>query len=153
MREHRQHRHILDKHFCDKFAQSCSERYGAEMVHQDRAETLTLVGVDDSKSNFCFLWLHDNKPCAADDRTVSIFVGHSDKCNMVHKVNSQEVIDLLVSQFLSRGKEPSEHRSGTGTRYCRKHRGAIVWADGADLDQPSIAQLLDSSIGSKICHG
>ena len=153
MREYRQHRYVLDQHFRDQLTQSGRLCNGAEMAHQDRAEALTLIGIDDRESDFGFSRLDHNESCATDDATLSVFIDEGNKCDVFYKINLQKEIELFVSQFLSRPEETPEYRPGARARYSLEDSAPIIRSNGTDLDRLPAAQHFRGGIIRKGCHG
>ena len=55
------------------------------MAHQDRPDTLALIGVDHDESDLGLAWLDNDIASAAGDDRVSIFIDFRDECDMISK--------------------------------------------------------------------
>ena len=67
-----------------------------EVAQQDRANTLSLVVIDDGKSDFCHSGLFDDIATAGDDRGVVCLFHDRHQCNVIDEINIQKERTLFI---------------------------------------------------------
>jgi hypothetical protein len=66
--EHFQHRGVLWQHLRNQFPEASVARQNSQMLHEDRADTLTLVGIDHHESYLGKARPHNDIASTTDDR-------------------------------------------------------------------------------------
>jgi hypothetical protein len=116
------------------------------MMHERRAETLSLVLIDHGESDFCRSRLHNDVTRAARDHGPAAFLDHCDQCDVVDKVDIHEKLDFGLCEVASYSKETAvKGLSAASSGGCDEVR-SVVRFEGADFDPSSIAQRLKCRI-------
>jgi hypothetical protein len=113
------------------------------MAHERRADPLTLVLVNHSKSHLRCPRLSDNVTRTSDDHGVAVLVHHGHQGNVVDEIDVHEECDFLLREAALGSKEAAEEGLGA----CAFDRGdeadSVVWPESPDLDRAPVAQRLD----------
>ena len=86
--EHLQHCSVVWQNLSDEFPKARTTGNRSKVMHQRRADTLSLVLVDDSESHLSLPRLDDDVTPAADDHWPLPFFHHCGQGYVVHKVNA-----------------------------------------------------------------
>jgi hypothetical protein len=96
--KHLQHRSVFRQNLRNQFLETGLAGNRGEMVHQCRANTLSLVLIDHGESNLGRPWPHDNVTRAADDYWSPTFLNHCDQGDVIDEVDVQEECDFPLAK-------------------------------------------------------
>jgi hypothetical protein len=85
--EHLQHCSVVWQNLCDEFPKARTTGDRSNVVHQRRADTLSLVLVNDSESHLSLPRVDDDITPAADDHWPLPFFHHCDQGYLISEVN------------------------------------------------------------------
>ena len=113
------------------------------MPHQDRPDTLALIGIDHDESDLGLAWPHNDIASAAGDHRVSVFIDFRDERDMVVEIDIEEEGHLLLREALLWHEEAPLKRLRAGPSDRRKHLGPVIGTKRADFDRTTVAKMLD----------
>jgi len=95
--EYSQHRDIFRQNIRDQFIDSGLAGNRAEMPHQYRPDTLTLIRIYDGESHLCLRRLADDISRSPDDHRSPAFVHHRDQGHVVDEIDVHKRRDFRLA--------------------------------------------------------
>jgi hypothetical protein len=150
--EHFQHRHVIRQDLGDQFLESGFPGNRGEMMHEGRAETLTLILIDYGESDLGLSRLYDNVTSAARDHAPTALVHDCDQCDVIDEVDVQEKLDFRLCKVSFYRKETTVKGLRAAAADGGDEVGPVFRSKRADFDPASMAQRLECRIVGRFQH-
>src|ERR1700733_4160583 len=150
--EHFQHRGVLGQHLRNQLLEAPVARQKSQMPHEDRADTLTLIGIDHDKSYLGLAGPDNDIASTTDDRRRFVFIDLRDERDMVFEIDVEKKRQLLLRETLLWCEKASPQRLRAGSSDRREHPGSVIGTKCADFNRTTVAKMLDGRIVSGSRH-
>ena len=144
--ENLSHGGVFRKDFGDQFLQPGLARNDGEVAHQQRADALALIVIDDDKGDLGLAGVGDDVTPPADDDATSVLFGEHDERDVIYEVDVHEEGDLLLREATLHHEETAVQRLHAGTSDGCKHVILVVWPKCADFDRAAVAQAFGNGV-------
>src|SRR5438105_2394707 len=115
------------------------------MAHEDRANTLTLIGIDHDESYLSLAGLDNDIASTSDDRR-SVFIDLRDERDMVFEIDVEKKRQFLLRETLLWYEKASSQRLRAGSSDGREHLGSVIGTKCANFNRTPVAKMLDGRI-------
>jgi len=141
-----QHGGILRQHLRDQLLEASAARECSQMPHENRPDSLGLIGIDHDESNFGLAGTDNNIASTANDDGVSVFIDFRDEGDMIFEIDVEEESYLRIRKALLWREEAPPQRLCAGSSDGREHSRPVIGAERADFDWTRVAKMLDDRV-------
>lgn len=125
---------------CDQLAESALARNGGEMAQECRAEALSLVFVENCKTDFGLTRLHHNITPTANDGWPAILLDERHQRYMIDEIDIQIKRRFCLGKVTSHRKKSPVERLAAGATDSSNEIVPVVGSKGADVYTLAIPQ-------------